>query len=74
MKNYQEFVDTVGLKDLQSCVGSTDGLVVCCFLRLKWGKLLLFLQQQVGHLFAQLQPQNGAFMLRYQAMLVVWCC
>lgn len=26
MKNYQEFVDTVGLKDLQSCVGSIDGL------------------------------------------------
>ena len=28
MKNYQEFVDTVGLKDLQSCVGSIDGLDV----------------------------------------------
>nr|GEZ38126.1 AT-rich interactive domain-containing protein 1-like isoform X2 [Tanacetum cinerariifolium] len=26
MKNYQEFVDTVGLKDLQSCVGSIDRL------------------------------------------------
>ena len=68
MKNYQEFVDTVGLKDLQSCVGSTDGLVVCCFFyasngvncccfyNSKWGICLLNCSPKMGRLCCDTKP------------------